>query len=127
MQAKEEPHTASDKSDHVSMKVVSQDGNEVCFRMKWGTPMGKLMSTYCERQHIESSSVRFLFDGERIRETSTPKELGIAEGDMIDAVLEQVGGNNSGSGAEIGAVCSDAATCYTRCRQGHNARLQDCS
>jgi len=36
--------------------------------------------------------VRFSFNGERIREDSTPKELGIEENDSIDVLLQQVGG-----------------------------------
>ena len=36
--------------------------------------------------------MRFLFDGERIGETQTPKDLGLEDGDSIDVVMEQVGG-----------------------------------
>ena len=36
--------------------------------------------------------MRFLFDGERLRDTQTPKELSMENGDEIDVVIEQVGG-----------------------------------
>lgn len=38
------------------------------------------------------TNVRFLFDGERLHETQTPKELNMENGDEIDVVVEQVGG-----------------------------------
>jgi small ubiquitin-related modifier len=38
-------------------------------------------------------NVRFLFDGERVHETQTPKDLNMENGDEIDVVIEQVGGN----------------------------------
>ena len=38
------------------------------------------------------NNVRFLFDGDRLLETQTPKELNMENGDEIDVVIEQVGG-----------------------------------
>ena len=34
-----------------------------------------------------------VFDGSRIRDTDTPKMLELEDGDMIDALIEQQGGN----------------------------------
>jgi hypothetical protein len=36
------------------------------------------MDAYCTRQAIQPSSIRFLFDGQRIREEQTPKEARIS-------------------------------------------------
>lgn len=33
------------------------------------------MDTYCQRQGIDQSSIRFLYDGNRIREDQTPGEV----------------------------------------------------
>jgi small ubiquitin-related modifier len=38
------------------------------------------------------NSLRFLYDGHRITENQTPKELEMEEDDVIDVVLEQIGG-----------------------------------
>ena len=84
---------AESKPDTLSVKVVSQDGTEIFFKCKPHTQMQKLMKAYAERQGVNLQSVRFLFDGERIRETQTPGELGIEDGDAIDVVMEQVGGS----------------------------------
>ena len=37
--------------------------------------------------------LRFLFDGERIKDTDTPESLEMQDQDEIDVVQEQVGGN----------------------------------
>ncbi len=36
--------------------------------------------------------MRFLYDGERIKETDTPEILKMTDGDEIDAMVEQHGG-----------------------------------
>jgi small ubiquitin-related modifier len=41
---------------------------------------------------LSANNVRFLFDGERLHETQTPKDLNMENGDEIDVVIEQVGG-----------------------------------
>lgn len=60
------------------------------------------MDAYCQRQSVlirltqlNVSNVRFLFDGERLHETQTPKDLNMENGDEIDVVIEQVGGDIS--------------------------------
>ena len=51
------------------------------------------MDAYCQRQGLASTNVRFLFDGERLHEAQTPKELNMENGDEIDVLVEQVGGS----------------------------------
>lgn len=52
-----------------------QDQSEVFFKIKRSTQLKKLMEAYCERQGKTISSVRFLYDGERIQLTNTPNEV----------------------------------------------------
>jgi small ubiquitin-related modifier len=56
------------------------------------TPLQKLMAAFCQRQGVAQNSVRFLFDGERIAPTQSPKDLDMEDGDVIDVMVEQVGG-----------------------------------
>lgn len=42
---------------------------------------------------LAANNVRFLFDGERLHETQTPKSLSMETGDEIDVLVEQVGGS----------------------------------
>jgi len=79
-------------SEHINLKVVGQDGNEVFFKIKKHTALRKLTEAYCQRQGVSPSSIRFLYDGRRIQPDQTPKELGMEDGDVIDAMLHQTGG-----------------------------------
>ncbi|EDO06751.1 Ubiquitin-like pmt3/smt3 family protein [Babesia bovis T2Bo] len=79
-------------SEHIQIKVRSPDGSEVYFKIKKKAKLEKLMSTYCVRLGQSPDAVRFLFDGDRIKGDSTPEELGIEHGDIIDAMVQQTGG-----------------------------------
>eukprot|EP01053_Blabericola_migrator_P007022 Blabericola_migrator_1__7021@NODE_355_length_9465_cov_113_241434_g284_i0_p5_GENE_NODE_355_length_9465_cov_113_241434_g284_i0NODE_355_length_9465_cov_113_241434_g284_i0_p5_ORF_typecomplete_len118_score28_06Rad60SLD/PF11976_8/2e27ubiquitin/PF00240_23/0_0065Blt1/PF12754_7/0_013PRCC/PF10253_9/0_017SRA1/PF07304_11/0_1FERM_N/PF09379_10/0_23_NODE_355_length_9465_cov_113_241434_g284_i058826235 len=85
--------TSSDENQHIQLKVRSVDDNVVYFRIKKKTKMEKLMSTYCARLGQSIDAVRFLYDGERIRGEHTPEELGMEDNDLIDAMVQQVGGS----------------------------------
>lgn len=77
----------------VSLKVVNADGAEMFFRIRRGTQLKKLIDAYCKKQGISRGSVRFLFDGSPIDESKTPEDLGMEDDDVIDAMVEQTGGN----------------------------------
>lgn len=78
--------------EHLQLKVRSADGSEVYFKIRKRTKLEKLMNAYCHRLGQTSEAVRFLFDGERVKGDKTPHELGIEDGDVIDAMVQQVGG-----------------------------------
>ncbi|CAI0397376.1 unnamed protein product [Linum tenue] len=78
--------------DRIDLKVKSQDGGEVFFKIKKNTPLKKLMNAYCDRQSMDFNAVVFLFDGRKIRPEQTPVELEMENGDEIDAMLHQTGG-----------------------------------
>merc|ERR1719200_79426 len=75
----------AEESVHLNLKVKSQDGNEVYFKVKKTTQLGKLMNAYCSRVGKDMSTVRFLFDGERIQNEATPEQLDMEDEDEIDA------------------------------------------
>ncbi|KAH7517555.1 hypothetical protein FEM48_Zijuj09G0077400 [Ziziphus jujuba var. spinosa] len=94
----EEDKKPMDQAAHINLKVKGQDGNEVFFRIKRSTQLRKLMTAYCDRQSVELNSIAFLFDGRRLRAEQTPDEvnfwvLEMEDGDEIDAMLHQTGGN----------------------------------
>ncbi|XP_057969784.1 small ubiquitin-related modifier 1-like [Malania oleifera] len=91
-QQKEEDKKPGDQSAYINLKVKSQDGNEVFFRIKKSTQLKKLMNAYCDRQSVDFNAIAFLFDGRRLRAEQTPDELEMEEGDEIDAMLHQTGG-----------------------------------
>merc|ERR1712046_498835 len=82
-----------DVGEHINLKVVTQDGNEIYFKCKQTTPLQKLMRAFCQRQGVQMNAVRFLFDGTRVRDSQTPKDLAMEDGDIIDVMMEQTGGH----------------------------------
>jgi len=62
-------------SEYVKLKVVGQEGNEIHFRVKMSTQLGKLKKSYSDRQGVPVTSLRFLFDGCRINDEETPKQV----------------------------------------------------
>jgi len=85
--------TAENKSDeYIKLKVVGQDNSEVHFKVKMTTNMGKLKKSYAERQGVSVATLRFLFDGKRINDDETPKQLEMEDNDTIEVYQEQVGG-----------------------------------
>jgi len=79
-------------AEYIKLKVVGQDSNEIHFRVKMATQMGKLKKSYSERVGVPVTSLRFLFDGRRINDTDTPKQLEMEDDDVIEVYQEQSGG-----------------------------------
>jgi small ubiquitin-related modifier len=58
-------------AEHLNIKVTDNN-NEVFFKIKRTTQLKKLMDAFCDRQGKQPSTVRFLFDGTRVRPEDTP-------------------------------------------------------
>ncbi|CAF1097091.1 unnamed protein product [Rotaria sordida] len=85
--------TTENKTDeYIKLRVVEQDNSEVHFKVKMTTNMGKLKKSYAERQGVGITTLRFLFDGKRINDDETPKQLEMEDNDTIEVYQEQVGG-----------------------------------
>ena len=82
----------ADETEYIKLKVVGQDSNEIHFRVKQTTQMGKLKKSCSERVGVPVSSLRFLFDGRRINDDETPKALEMEQDDVIEVYQEQTGG-----------------------------------
>eukprot|EP00887_Chlorella_sp_A99_P002709 scaffold6.g2709.t1 len=80
------------ESSVISVKVKDQHGGEVVFKVKGHTKFEKILNAYCQKKAMEANQVRFVFDGTRVNPMSTPDDVGMDDGDTIDAFLEQVGG-----------------------------------
>ncbi|KAL9814378.1 Small ubiquitin-related modifier 3 [Arabidopsis thaliana] len=92
---------------HVILKVKSQDGDEVLFKIKKSTLLKKLMYAYCDRRGLKLDAFAFIFNGLRIGGLETPDEanhslyhfpfttymfLDMEDGDVIDACRAMSGG-----------------------------------
>ncbi len=61
-------------SEYLNVKVTDNN-NEVFFKIKRTIILKKLMDAFCERHGKSLNSVRFLFDGSRVQPTDTPNTL----------------------------------------------------
>jgi len=78
-------------AEHLNIKVTDNN-NEVFFKIKRTTQLKKLMDAFCDRQGKSPASVRFLFDGTRVQPTDSPETLDMADGDSLEVHQEQLGG-----------------------------------
>ncbi|KAI9882788.1 MAG: Nucleoporin nup84 [Watsoniomyces obsoletus] len=91
------PPAASNKpednqaTEHLNIKVTDNN-NEVFFKIKRSTALKKLMDAFCERQGKAPTSVRFLFEGSRVQASDTPNTLDMQDGDTLEVHQEQLGG-----------------------------------
>lgn len=66
------------QSEHLNIKVTDNN-NEVFFKIKRTTQLKKLMDAFCERQGKSFTSVRFLFDGTRVNPSDNPEMVSWAQ------------------------------------------------
>lgn len=84
--------TASD-TDHIRIRVITTDDtNEVHFRVKEHTRMGRMKQMYGTRMGLDPFELRFMFEGHRVTDDDTPKSLGIVNNDIIELYQERTGG-----------------------------------
>nr|POE74831.1 ubiquitin-like protein pmt3/smt3 [Quercus suber] len=87
----EKPEEPQPQTEHLNIKVTDNN-NEVFFKIKRTTQLKKLMDAFCERQGKTPSSCRFLFDGTRVNPTDNPDSLDMQDGDTLEVHQEQIGG-----------------------------------
>lgn len=63
-------------SEHLNIKVTDNN-NEVFFKIKRTTALKKLMDAFCDRSGKSIQSVRFLFDGQRVQPTDNPESVSV--------------------------------------------------
>jgi len=88
----EKPEDQQQQTEHLNIKVTDNN-NEVFFKIKRSTQLKKLMDAFCERQGKAANSVRFLFDGQRVNSSDTPDTLEMTDGDTLEVHQEQIGGS----------------------------------
>ena len=79
---------AAGETEYIKLKVVGQDSNEIHFRVKMTTEMGKLKKSYSERVGVPVSSLYFLFDRRQINDDDTPEQLEMEQDDVIEVYQE---------------------------------------
>ena len=82
---------------YIHLQVRNQQGVNANFEIKKSTPLRKLMDEYCRRFVPQGSHLRLLVQGAVIAPEDTADRLGLKEGDLIIAVI------NEGSAADHGS------------------------
>ncbi|KAJ4842565.1 hypothetical protein Tsubulata_038424 [Turnera subulata] len=87
------PKNNVNKNQRIPISVQGQDGVLVDYKLAYNSQLSKLMDAYCKRKNLDAKVVEFLYNGQRLRRTSTPAELEMhMEGDQIEAVQRVHGG-----------------------------------
>ena len=107
----EQPVQAHDGQLNVSIKDGS-DETVISFKVKATTKVSKMMKAYMQQKGMTNENhFRFTHDGDRMNLASvgekTVGDLGIEDGDQIDAWVETVGGAASTLSAAVADPCMD--------------------
>ncbi|CAA0814355.1 Putative small ubiquitin-related modifier 8 [Striga hermonthica] len=62
------------------------------FTIHMDDPLRRIMLDFCDFFNLIYPLLRYTFDGLRIRESHTARDLGIEDGDVIDVFSEATGG-----------------------------------
>mmetsp|Transcript_28726 Transcript_28726/g.92489 ORF Transcript_28726/g.92489 Transcript_28726/m.92489 type:complete len:91 (+) Transcript_28726:94-366(+) len=79
-------------ADALNIRIRDQGGEETFFKVKKSTKLEKVFNAYSQRKGVNAQSLRFLFDGSRVRPEQTPQDIDMEDGDQLDCMLEQQGG-----------------------------------
>merc|ERR1711988_364829 len=80
------------REGQIRLKVQMSGSEPVLFKIKRTAKLKKLFDAYCQRGNLNPKGVRFLFEGNRLRDEHTPNEHEMEDDDVIDVMVEQQGG-----------------------------------
>jgi len=83
----------TEDKEYLTLKVTrmfpsSRENAEIHFRVKQTTQLGKLKKAYCEKIGAPIQESRFVFEGTRINDDSTPAQFEMKSGDLIEVYYE---------------------------------------
>ncbi|KAJ4490642.1 hypothetical protein J3R30DRAFT_3423600 [Lentinula aciculospora] len=71
---------------------IQYEGNQVTVKVKATMHFTTIFKAAAAKFNKEPGTLKFTYDGNRIQEDDSPASLGMEDGDLIDAFLEQLGG-----------------------------------
>jgi len=87
--------TASEESEDVKPKlnvVVNFEGQNTTVKVRVNTEFKKIFDAVEKKFAVQGGSLRFFFEGKRLSKEETLADVGMEDGDQIDAHLAQLGG-----------------------------------
>ncbi|GEQ68386.1 hypothetical protein JCM33374_g2054 [Metschnikowia sp. JCM 33374] len=92
--SQEDDEQSKEKTPIEKVKLTLRDGDhEWQYRVPKNTPMKGVMDVFCLKRNKHPNSYRFFIDGVRVHPESTAEEMDLEDGDVIDALTEQIGGS----------------------------------
>lgn len=80
-----------DKS--ILIKIFNANSGELQFRVKKSTPFSKILKVWSEKTKLQQNAFKFSFDGEQLDPCKCAMDYDMQEGDVIDVMPIQTGGN----------------------------------
>ncbi|KAL4066615.1 ubiquitin-related domain-containing protein [Scleroderma citrinum] len=75
--------------------IVNYEGVHITVKVKTTMPLKKIFEAAEKRFQKDPGTFKFVFEGNRLNGDDTPAQLGMEDGDMIDAHLQQIGGRGA--------------------------------
>ena len=75
----------------LNIRVRSASGREEYFKVMPTTPLERVFDAWSTQVGVCAASVRFLFDGSRVRCDQTPADIGMEDGGQLDCIAEMRG------------------------------------
>ena len=75
----------------LNIRVRDANGRVEYFTVKPTTPLERVLNAWSTRVGVCAASVRFLWDGSRVRCDQTPADIGMEDGDQLDCMAEMRG------------------------------------
>ncbi|PFH48527.1 hypothetical protein AMATHDRAFT_149669 [Amanita thiersii Skay4041] len=93
--------------------IINYEGSQITVKVKSSMKFQKIFNAAEQRFNKQGGTFRFSYEGNRVLAEQTPEELGMEDGDQIDAFLQQ---------ASLYILCSSAVKLkmnYIRSAEGH--------
>lgn len=87
-----EPQPSTSSGNSLNIRICDQTGEVTFYKVKYTTKFDKIFNKYATCKGVCVMSLRFLFDGSRVRGDQTPADIDMEDGDQLDCMLEQQGG-----------------------------------
>ncbi|GLB42913.1 putative ubiquitin-2 like Rad60 SUMO-like [Lyophyllum shimeji] len=85
----------SQEAEDVKPKLnlnINHEGSQITVKVKANMKFAKIFAAAEQRFQKEPGTFKFVYENQRVQPDDTPAELGMEDGDQIDAFLQQVGG-----------------------------------
>ncbi len=87
------PTAAAADHQSITLEVRDQGSAEgIHFKVKKTAKLLKVFLVFCTKKGLDPEEMRFMHEGVRLRKQQTPAQVGMEDGDVIEALTIQLGG-----------------------------------